>query len=78
MLRERYDEFIGSYYWPDLVYGRSTDVPRTQMSLQLVLAGLFPPSERQMWNSRLPWLPVSTLSVPNDQDALLFPHHCPQ
>lgn len=78
MLREHYDKFLGSYYSPGLVYGQSTDVPRAQMSLQLVIAGLFPPGQEQMWNPRLPWLPVSTVSVPSDIDGLLFPHHCPE
>ncbi|KAK0095347.1 hypothetical protein PV326_008627 [Microctonus aethiopoides] len=78
MLREKYGEFLGPYYWPSLIFARSTDIPRTQMSLQLVLAGLFPPSEEQMWNPSLQWLPVSTISVPNAQDNLLFPNECPQ
>ncbi|XP_011308148.1 venom acid phosphatase Acph-1 [Fopius arisanus] len=78
MLRERYDKLLGPYYSPELIYGRSTDLSRTQMSLQLVIAGLFPPSEEQLWNPRLPWLPVSTVFTPSERDGLLFPHHCPE
>ncbi|EZA51681.1 hypothetical protein DMN91_004205 [Ooceraea biroi] len=76
MLRERYDQYIGPNYWPAKIYARSTEVPRTQLSLQLVLAGLFPPSERQTWNPHLPWIPAWTFFVPYEADNLLFPHYC--
>ncbi|XP_031841386.1 venom acid phosphatase Acph-1 [Nomia melanderi] len=78
MLRERYNRYFGPDYWPEKIYARSTDVPRTQLSLQLVLAGLFPPSETQTWNPHLPWIPASTFSVPYETDNLLFPHYCPR
>ncbi|XP_076618084.1 venom acid phosphatase Acph-1 [Colletes latitarsis] len=78
MLRERYDRYFGPDYWPEKIYARSTEVPRTQLSLQLVLAGLFPPSEKQTWNPHLPWIPTSTFFVPSEADNLLFPHHCPR
>lgn len=76
MLRERYDQYFGPDYWPTKIYARSTEVPRTQLSLQLVLAGLFPPSERQTWNPHLPWIPTWTFFVPYKTDNLLFPHYC--
>ncbi|XP_032682321.1 venom acid phosphatase Acph-1-like [Odontomachus brunneus] len=76
MLRERYDQYFGPDYWPTKIYARSTEVPRTQLSLQLVLAGLFPPSERQTWNPHLPWIPAWTFFVPYEADNLLFPHYC--
>ncbi|XP_076163394.1 venom acid phosphatase Acph-1 [Ptiloglossa arizonensis] len=78
MLRERYDRYFGPDYWPEKIYARSTEVPRTQLSLQLVLAGLFPPSEKQIWNPRLRWIPTATFFVPYEDDNLLFPHHCPR
>ncbi|XP_076663454.1 venom acid phosphatase Acph-1 [Andrena cerasifolii] len=78
MLRQRYDRYFGTDYWPEKIYARSTDVPRTQLSLQLVLAGLFPPSEKQTWNPHLPWIPASTFFVPYEADNLLFPHYCPR
>ncbi|XP_033231389.1 venom acid phosphatase Acph-1-like [Belonocnema kinseyi] len=78
MLRERYDGYFGPDYWPSLIYAQSTDLPRTKMSLQLVLAGLFPPSELQTWNQNLPWIPVDISYVPAEEDYLLFTHHCPQ
>ncbi|EFN76082.1 venom acid phosphatase Acph-1 [Harpegnathos saltator] len=76
MLRERYDQYFGPDYWPAKIYARSTEVPRTQLSLQLVLAGLFPPSKRQTWNPHLPWIPAWTFFVPYETDNLLFPHFC--
>lgn len=78
MLREKYDDYFGSQYWPSLVYGRSTDVPRTKMSLQLVLSGLFPPTRKQEWNHNLPWIPVDFEFVPFEKDSLLFPNYCPE
>ncbi|XP_020285852.1 venom acid phosphatase Acph-1-like [Pseudomyrmex gracilis] len=76
MMRERYDKFIGPYYWPNEVYARSTEVPRTAMSLQLVLAGLFPPSTVQQWHSDLKWIPTYTFFVSYLDDTLLFPQYC--
>lgn len=43
------------------------------MSLQLVLAGLFPPKNSDMeWNKRLNWQPVPIESEPLDKDTLLL------
>ena len=78
VLRTKYDQYFGPDYWPSLIYAQSTDVPRTKMSLQLVLAGLFPPSEHQTWNTDLPWIPTDINFMPSEQDYLLFPHHCPK
>ncbi|XP_076234090.1 venom acid phosphatase Acph-1 [Calliopsis andreniformis] len=78
MLRELYDQYFGPDYWPEKIYAQSTYIPRTQLSLQLVLAGLFPPSEKQTWNPRLPWIPASTFFVPFKDDNLLFSYHCPR
>lgn len=36
----------------------STDYNRTKASLELVLAGLWPPSSSQIWNALLPWQPI--------------------
>lgn len=43
------------------------------MSLEVVLAGLFPPKNTAMeWNPRLNWQPVPIESEPLDQDTLLL------
>ncbi|XP_051159786.1 venom acid phosphatase Acph-1-like isoform X2 [Leptopilina boulardi] len=78
LLREKYNDYFGSQYWPSLIYAQSTDVARTKMSLQLVLSGLFPPSRKQEWNKNLPWIPVDLEYFPVDKDYLLFPTSCPQ
>lgn len=58
VLRKRYNNFLGDIWTPEVAYAQSTDVDRTKMSGMLVLAGLFPPSISQMWNEKIPWLPV--------------------
>nr|CAH7724609.1 unnamed protein product [Callosobruchus chinensis] len=59
-LRNRYDRFLGKVYYPEEVYGQSTDFDRTKASLLLVLAGLYPPVDNQRWNEKLNWLPIPT------------------
>lgn len=53
------------------MYAQSTDVDRTKMSLQLVLAGLFPPIGLQKWNSGLDWQPIPTHYESLDQDKVI-------
>lgn len=76
MLRQRYNHFLESIYRPRNIYAVSTDVDRTKMSLQLMLAGLYPPDARQMWNSDLPWLAIPTHYAPERVDVLLKPEGC--
>lgn len=76
MLRERYNDFLGDLYHPQDVYARSTDIDRTKMSLQLVLAGLYPPAKEQNWNPNLPWLAIPTHYAPERVDNLLRPQAC--
>lgn len=57
-LRRRYAKFLGNIYTPDVLEARSTDSSRTKMSLQLVLAGLWPPTCMQKWNPALNWQPI--------------------
>ncbi|XP_033217564.1 venom acid phosphatase Acph-1-like [Belonocnema kinseyi] len=70
MLRKRYGHFLGSTYIPDDVYARSTDYDRTKMTLQLVLAGLYPPNALQQWKYDLNWQPIPAHYVPEPQDEL--------
>ncbi|XP_023288233.1 venom acid phosphatase Acph-1 isoform X2 [Orussus abietinus] len=76
MLRNRYDQFLGRVYRPAEVYAYSTDLDRTKVSLQLVLAGLYPPTPSQKWNPNLPWLPIPTIYFPEKVDILMRPHFC--
>lgn len=52
---------------------QSTGVSRTKMSIQLVLAGLFPPKGTPLeWNKELNWMPVPYDYEPLDKDTLLL------
>lgn len=43
---------------PEILDARSTDVNRTKASLELLLAGLWPPVAELIWNYDLPWQPI--------------------
>lgn len=72
-LRKRYERFFQPYYTPDLVHAQATGVPRTQMSLAVVLASLWPPKNTpNEWNKNLNWQPIPISSEPLDKDTLLL------
>ncbi|XP_063978497.1 venom acid phosphatase Acph-1-like [Diachasmimorpha longicaudata] len=76
-VRRQYNEFLGATYHPKMVRARSSDKDRTKMSLQLAMAGAFPPSPAEQWNPSLHWQPVITNYVPRP-DVLMMPIECPQ
>ncbi|KAH1007911.1 venom acid phosphatase Acph-1 [Dendroctonus ponderosae] len=76
-LRERYNNFLGDYYVPDLVDARSTDRNRTKMSLLLVLASLFPPRYSEIWNAKLNWQPIPYNYLPDTDDPIIYGINCP-
>nr|XP_055379800.1 prostatic acid phosphatase-like isoform X2 [Condylostylus longicornis] len=72
-LRTRYNSLLGPYYFPDLVHAQSTGVSRTQMSIQIVLAGLFKPKSTPMeWNKKLNWQPIPVNYEELNKDTLLL------
>lgn len=72
-LRKRYDEFLGHSFTLDDVYAQATGVTRTKMSLQLALAGLFPPKGTPLeWSKDLNWVPIPYNYEELDQDTLLL------
>ncbi|XP_039448381.1 prostatic acid phosphatase [Culex pipiens pallens] len=72
-LRHRYGKLLGKLYYPEKVHAQSTGVSRTQMSIELVLAALYPPEGTvQEWNHDLNWQPIPFFSEPLDQDTLLL------
>ncbi|OXU31396.1 hypothetical protein TSAR_005847 [Trichomalopsis sarcophagae] len=72
-LRKKYDQFLGPYN-PQEYYALSTGYTRTMMSLQLALAGLFPPAIQDLWSNKLHWRPVPFYRNPIDLDITLAPH----
>nr|XP_023029732.1 uncharacterized protein LOC111517716 [Leptinotarsa decemlineata] len=76
-LRRRYDKFLGKYYYPEIIEAISTDYNRTKMSLQLVLAGLFPPRREDMFQDAFFWQPVPFNYLPRPQDKVLLGVICP-
>ncbi|XP_058795260.1 prostatic acid phosphatase-like isoform X2 [Phymastichus coffea] len=77
-LRERYGNFLSEYYQSDDVYAYSTDVHRTKMSLQLVLAGLYPPVGHAVWNPDLKWSPIPYVHAPAVLDIFMKYHDNPR
>ncbi|XP_015190022.1 PREDICTED: venom acid phosphatase Acph-1-like [Polistes dominula] len=76
-LRFRYGNFLSKIYTPEQVKARTTDYSRTKMSLQLVLAGLFPPINIQKWDTNINWQPIPYTYVPTIEDNILLPMDCP-
>ncbi|XP_043470001.1 venom acid phosphatase Acph-1-like [Leptopilina heterotoma] len=62
-LRQRYNDFLGSTYITRDVVAQSSDFERTKMTLQLVLAGLYPPDGLQTWKNDLNWQPIPFRSI---------------
>lgn len=69
-LRRQYDNFLGDTYTPDILDARSTDFNRTKMSLELVLAGLFPPGKKR-WLYDLNWQPIPYNYWPLQKDEVI-------
>lgn len=62
---------MSASYSKDLFYIQSTDVDRTLMSALSNLAGLFPPTTAQVWNSDMPWQPIPVHTIPEKLDHIL-------
>ncbi|RZC35300.1 His Phos 2 domain containing protein [Asbolus verrucosus] len=69
-LHKRYKKFLGTYNI-ETVDARSTDYNRTKMSLQLVLASLFPPENELVWEKGLKWQPIPFNYWPLGEDHVL-------
>ncbi|XP_014238436.1 venom acid phosphatase Acph-1-like [Trichogramma pretiosum] len=75
-LRKRYNEFLGPYYDPTELSATSTDFTRTKMSLLMVLAGLYPPKDKQVWIDGIDWQPIPFFTMPHEVNAFLRPTDC--
>ena len=69
-IREHYNDFLNKDYKKEEIYVRSTDVDRTIMTAQTLLAGLYPPHGDNIWNKDLAWQPIPVHVVPQAQDIL--------
>ncbi|GJQ82954.1 hypothetical protein Trydic_g5954 [Trypoxylus dichotomus] len=77
-LRKTYTGLIPEIYTPDVLRAISSPVPRCRASLQLVLAGLFPPIGPLKWNDNLNWNPIPYDYNPQAQDLLFWAFsNCP-
>ncbi|KAF5298672.1 hypothetical protein FQR65_LT09652 [Abscondita terminalis] len=71
-LRERYNEFLGIVYDPNILEAVSSGYNRTTATLSLVLASLYPPKSTSLeWNENLNWQPVLYQQLP-DRNYLTF------
>ncbi|XP_026673949.1 venom acid phosphatase Acph-1-like [Ceratina calcarata] len=75
-LRNHYAPYLGNIYTSQSVSALSSDYDRTKMSLQLVLAGLFPPHELQLWNHNLHWQPIPAQYLRRYEDNVFLPEDC--
>lgn len=71
MLRDKYNDFLDENYKAQDVYAYSTFAYRTRMSVQLALAGLYPPTKEFLWNPNIKWQPLPSAFVPYEQDVIL-------
>ncbi|XP_026331688.1 testicular acid phosphatase homolog, partial [Hyposmocoma kahamanoa] len=69
--RSYYANFIPEEYYDKDVYVRSSDKSRCMMSAYTFLAGLYPPTERQMWHPDIPWQPIPVHSLPRELDNIV-------
>lgn len=67
-LNTRYKLLIDEHFSINDVYVRSSDADRCHMSGASLLAGMFPPSSKQIWNKNLLWQPVPIHSLPRNLD----------
>lgn len=77
-LRQRYATFLGSN--PREVKAKSSAADRCLESSASLLAGLYPPTGRWVFDTSVPqWQPVAIYSIPHPEDYLLYPDsYCPK
>ncbi|KAI4458935.1 acid phosphatase-related [Holotrichia oblita] len=77
-LRSTYNGFIPTIYSPGILEAISSPYPRCKASMQLVLAGLFPPVAMQKWSPSLNWNPIPYDYSPQSGNMLFFSYsNCP-
>ncbi|XP_063241771.1 lysosomal acid phosphatase-like [Bacillus rossius redtenbacheri] len=71
LLRERYSGLLSDAYTPEETLVRSSSSPRCVSSALCVLAGLFPPTDQEVWNPDLLWQPVPLYAPEEGHDKLI-------
>lgn len=66
--QEKWPSKILSFFFSLQIYVQSTDCDHTLMSAQASLAGLYPPTQGQIWNPRILWQPIPVHTVPLSHD----------
>ncbi|CAG4921724.1 unnamed protein product [Colias eurytheme] len=69
--RSYYATFIPEEYNEKDIYVRSSDASRCMMSAYTFLAGLYPPTDRQMWHPEIMWQPIPVHSLPREIDNIV-------
>ncbi|EUB62537.1 Lysosomal acid phosphatase [Echinococcus granulosus] len=77
-LRSKYGHFIGENYNVSTFHMRSTDVDRSLMSAEAMMAGFFHRSNTSLSKYGLHWRPVPTHTMPTTSDTLLSVEPCPR
>ena len=78
-LRDRYTLTLDSLYNKNKVFIRSTNVDRTIMSANSMLAGLFPPQDYQQFDPSINWQPIPVHTYDLQTDPIFFPtNNCPR
>ncbi|RWS23427.1 lysosomal acid phosphatase-like protein 3 [Leptotrombidium deliense] len=67
-LRNEYKSFLANN--PIEVYARSSQADRCINSVQLLLAGLYPPKNEFIWNAHFNWQPIAVYSKPINEDGV--------
>ncbi|KAK7580589.1 hypothetical protein V9T40_001218 [Parthenolecanium corni] len=68
-LRLRYKSVFEDRYRHDAILVDSSNIDRTLMSAELVLAAMFPPRQEDMWNKlNFTWQPIPVHTVPVEED----------
>uniref|UniRef100_A0A8D8YP41 acid phosphatase n=1 Tax=Cacopsylla melanoneura TaxID=428564 RepID=A0A8D8YP41_9HEMI len=80
VLRQMYDGFISRNYREDELYCTSTTIDRTLMTAQLVLAGMYPPSDSyHHFEPHLSWQPIPVHEDSPDKSFIFgHGHLCPR
>ncbi|KRT80737.1 Phosphatase, partial [Oryctes borbonicus] len=71
-LRRQYGHFLNDIYKTEELDAWTSDFDRTKMTLQLVLAALYPPTREQVWFDGIPWQPIPYNCIPRNDDKMFL------